>query len=87
MLIVRVGQVNTRDEMLVIRHKAAEYRLVHQFFGALELRQSNFWAIFEQIVNLFVMNAICPTRIEQTRHRQLDQQISQGKRIENASIV
>lgn len=84
--IIGVRQCKGRNQRFVSADKTIADMNIHQLTRPLKLLSRQIRSIPEHAARPFVMNCIRPLRPEQIGERQMHQQISQRRRIQNASV-
>lgn len=85
--VVRIGQVEAGDPVLVCSHKRVWSRLVHQAPGALQLRACQVGAVCQQVPDPLLMHRAGPVNAQRANERQMHQQIPQLGGIEHVGVA
>ena len=86
MPVILVGQVDSRDQVVMPGNKGVASRGVHQDSRSLQLLSCQVGSIPQNASNPFLMDVISPPGTKQPRSRQLEQQIADRCRIQHAGI-
>ena len=79
--IVRVGQLDRFDQILVAFDEALRNCSVHELFGAFKLLPAQVRSLSKEGANPFFLNAIGPSGAKQPGRRKFDKDVPQRRRI------
>jgi hypothetical protein len=86
MTIVRVGQGHFRNVLLVPADCRHRQRIIHQSAGSVQALYWNGWRVNSQVSDPFVVDRVCPARLDKTVDCDLNDDIPEMKGIENAGV-
>ena len=86
MAVVGVGKADGRDEILEAGDEGVADMGVHEPAGAFEALGGQVRAVAEQRSDPLVVDRPRPFRAEEVRDRQFEQQVTQGRRIEDGGV-
>lgn len=75
MAVIRIGQVDRRDQVLVSGNKAVAQLGVHQLARTFQLLSSQIGPMLQYVTNPLVVDPVRPLRAEQIGERQMHEQV------------
>jgi len=84
--VIRIGQAERRDQVLVSADKAVPHMGVHQLPRTFQLLSSQIGPLLQYAANPLVVDLVRPLRAEQVGERQMHEQVTQWSRIEHAGV-
>jgi len=85
--IIRIRQLQSRDEVFVAGDKAVADMGIHQVAGPLQLFALQVWTIFEDAPHPLVVDCVSPLGAKKVRKREMHQQVAKRCRVEHASVI
>jgi hypothetical protein len=86
MAVIRIGEGDSLDMCLVAGDRRVRQRVIHELAGDLQALDGNAGHVGDEIANPFVVNLICPPRIDQSVNGDLHDDVSQMEWIEDAGV-
>ena len=87
MTVVRVGQLDRRDQVLKPGDQAVADMAVHQLACSVQLLGCEIGPTGQHVARPLVVDRVTPARPVQIRQRQMHQQIAQRCRVEHAGVI